>query len=128
MEKNKYFQKLIVEDIGEIYLRYSQRIKNIKISINIIGDVLVVAPFFKNKSKVIKFLISNSNWIKINKKKSRNKDIKIISFDFNNNLLDDFKLQLLLLQLVPQISLFFYFLFVLSQESNNMEYYFSFFL
>lgn len=94
MEKNKYFQKLIVEDIGEIYLRYSQRIKNIKISINIIGDVLVVAPFFKNKSKVIKFLISNSNWIKINKKKSRNKDIKIISFDFNNNLLDDFKLEI----------------------------------
>ena len=94
MNKNKKFQKINIDNIGETYFRHSSKIKRIKISINMIGDLMVVIPINNTSEDAIRFMKSNIKWIKDNKNRIYNKKIHIINFDFNNNLINDFKLKI----------------------------------
>lgn len=94
MNKNKKFQKINIDNIGVSYLRHSSKIKRIKISINMIGDLMVVIPINNTSEDAIRFMKSNIKWIKDSKNRIYNKKINIINFDFNDNLLNDFKLKI----------------------------------
>lgn len=94
MEKIYNFQKINIDKIGNFYLRYSKKIKRIKISINLIGDLLVVVPNHNTYEDAIRFINSNIKWITKNKNKTFSKKINIISFNFNKDSLADFKLKI----------------------------------
>jgi predicted metal-dependent hydrolase len=93
--KGKKFQKFYISEVGEFWLRYSSKIKRIKISLNIIGDLFVTVPFTTSYEDAIEFLHESTSWIKKNKIKKHNKEINIISFDLKEDLLNDFKLKTL---------------------------------
>jgi len=103
MHKNNKYKKFNDNEFGEFYLRFSKKIKRMTISINLIGDLMVVVPIYNTLEDVFEFIYSKNKWIKENKNKIITKNIRVINFDFDSDLLNTFKLKIKLK--VDQISM-----------------------
>lgn len=88
MKKNKIIDSIILDDIGELKVRFSKRAKYARISIDSRGEVTVTIPPQLKFEHVLEFVSSKKEWINKNKKKVKKQ--KLLKLKLSDNELKKF--------------------------------------
>ena len=90
MKVQQKIKRIKVPELGEVYFRFSIKIKRVKVFVNRIGDLHLVIPKCETLKNAIKFAILHKKWVKKNRL-TQKKTIKIIDFNIDPIKLKVFK-------------------------------------